>query len=238
MNLYNRTNTTKSFFIGFVIFLILMIIGNKSIDIVGRIFNGNKDENSIKKDKLNDIFEPSFKESSSNANKIEHLDSISMIYSNFKYGFSMDFPDNWNFDRGIAEHTVIRAGQKDSFMLAAIVITELKDKSQNSKDIWELWDDQEIGMADHVKNGFQKALNSDLLDFTWRKVFVNSRKAIETKSVYILKELDYEFEMLNIGYTITNSNNFIYNVTIKTPKFFYEMNPSRFDYMINNFVFL
>ena len=61
MNLYNRTNTTKSFFIGFVIFLILMIIGNKSIDIVGRIFNGIKDENSIKKDKLNDIFERAFR---------------------------------------------------------------------------------------------------------------------------------------------------------------------------------
>lgn len=161
-----------------------------------------------------------------------------MIYSNFKYGFSMDFPDNWKFDRGNAEHTVIRAGQKDSFMLAAVNVIELKDVPKSDFSLWKIWDNKELGMAEFMKNEFKKALNSDIIDYSWRKVYVNNREAIETKLNYILKELDYEFEMKYIAYSISNKNQFSYTVGIKTPKYFYEENPSRFDYLINNFVFL
>ncbi len=186
----------------------------------------------------NQIFAPSFKDSYLKGNEIEHLDSISMIYSNFKYGFSMDFPDNWKFDRGNAEHTVIRAGQKDSFMLAAVNVIELKEVPKSDFSLWKIWDNKEIGMAEYVKKGFKKTLNSEITDFTWRKVYVNNREAIETKCTYLLKELDYEFEMKYIGYSISNKNQFSYNLGIKTPKYFYDENPSRFDYLVNNFVFL
>ncbi len=186
----------------------------------------------------NQIFAPSFKKSNLNGNNIEHLDSISMIYSNFKYGFSMDFPDNWKFDRGNAEHTVIRAGQKDSFMLAAVNVIELKEVPKSDFSLWKIWDNKELGMAEFMKNELKKALNSEIIDYSWRKVYVNNREAIETKLTYILKELDYEFDMKYIAYSISNKNQFSYTVAIKTPKYFYEVNPSRFDYMINNFVFL
>jgi hypothetical protein len=86
----------------------------------------------------NQTFVPSFKDSNLNGNKIEHLDSVSMIYSNFKYGFSMDFPDNWKFDRGNGEHTVIRAGQKDSFMLVAVNVFELKAAPKSDFSLWKI----------------------------------------------------------------------------------------------------
>ncbi len=186
----------------------------------------------------NQIFAPSFKNSNLNGNQIEHLDSVSMIYSNFKYGFSMDFPDNWKFDRGNAEHTVIRAGQKDSFMLAVVNVIELKEVPKSDFSLWKIWDNREIGMAEYIKKGLIKTLNSEIVDFTWKKVYVNNREAIETKCTFILKQLDYEFEMIDIGYSISNKNQFTYMVGFKLPKYFYDENPSRFDYMINNFVFL
>ena len=70
------------------------------------------------------VIEPSLKEKVS---KDEHLDNKTNIYSSFKYGFAVDFPDNWTIDRGVSKNTIIRCVQKDSAISFSINVIEVKN---------------------------------------------------------------------------------------------------------------
>ncbi|MFW9878804.1 MAG: hypothetical protein ACFFG0_37470 [Candidatus Thorarchaeota archaeon] len=184
----------------------------------------------------NSDFEPSFKESNLQGNKVEHLDSTTMVYSNFKYGFAMDFPNNWSIDRGVSEHTIIRAGQMDSAISFSINVIELNDM-ESDISIWTLWDNKAMGLEENYRNALPKLVNSEIYNFNPRKVYISNREAIEIKFNYLVREVDTEYEMQCLFYSIYKIP-FTYTIGIHVPKLFYDNYPDRYNYMINNFVLM
>lgn len=180
--------------------------------------------------------EKSFKESKLQGTYIENLDSASMIYSNYKYGFAMDFPDNWSFDRGVSEHTIIRAVQYDSTISYSINVIELKDM-KSDVDIWTVWDNDFKGLEVNYKNMITKMVNTDIFNFSMRKVNISNRKAIEIQFSYLLKAVDVEQDMKSLFYQIYKLP-FVYTIGLHVPEAYYNLNPERYTYMINNFVFI
>lgn len=55
------------------------------------------------KDPMNDLFEPSYKEQKKNIEFSEYFDSLSNIYSNYKYNIAIRSPKNWKRDEGVSE---------------------------------------------------------------------------------------------------------------------------------------
>ncbi|MDQ2180850.1 hypothetical protein [Marinifilum sp. D714] len=185
----------------------------------------------------NSDFEPSYKQSYLEGNSVEHLDSISMIYSNFKYGFSMDFPNNWKTDRGTSEHTVIRGVQLDSAISFSINVIELKDMKSQDFNVWDLWDNKRFGMESNYRKMLPKLVNTDICNFSPRKVYVSNRKAIEIKFNYTVREVDMEFEMQSLFYSIYKMP-CTYTVGLQVPRVFYDENPQKYNYLINKFVLM
>lgn len=181
-------------------------------------------------------FEPSFKESSLHGNTVEHLDSNTLVYSNFKYGFAMDFPNNWSIDRGVSEHTIIRAGQMDSAISFSINVIELSDM-QSDIGIWTLWDNEAMGLEASYKNMLPKLVNSEIFNYKPRKVYVSNREAIEIRFNYLVREVDVEYEMQCLFYSIYMIP-YTYTIGMHIPRVFYDENPNRYNYMINNFVLM
>lgn len=181
-------------------------------------------------------FKPSFKESNLQGDMIEHLDSNTLVYSNFKYGFAMDFPNNWSIDRGVSERTVIRAGQIDSAISFSINVIESSDM-ESDISIWALWDNKDLGLEATFRNSLTKSVNSEIYNFNARKVYISNREAIQTKFNFLFKNVDVEYENQCLFYSIYRAP-FTYTIALHVPKILYDQNPQRFNYMINNFVLM
>jgi len=179
-------------------------------------------------------FEESFKEANLGGSSVEYLDSITMIYSNYKYGFSMDFPDNWTTDRGVSEHTVIRGVNIDSAMSFAINVLELTDMKDSGITLWTLWDNAESGMAESYRNMLSQSVNTTISNYVTRKVYVDNREAIEARFNYITRGVDYEFEVQSVVYSLYFMP-YMYTVGLNVPKIFYEPKRGYYDMLITKF---
>lgn len=178
-------------------------------------------------------FKPSFKESNLGGDKVEYLDSLTLIYSNYKYGFSMDFPDHWTTDRGVSEHTIVRGVQIDSAISFAINVIELSDMKDADITLWTLWDDKGSAMQESYHNMLSQSVNSNIYNYTTRKVHVDNREAIEAKFNYAEKEVDLEFEIQSIVYSVYIMPN-MFTIGLNVPKLLYDLNPDYYNPMINN----
>jgi hypothetical protein len=192
---------------------------------------------NIETNKNTSDFEPSYKESNLKGNSVEHLDSLTLIYSSFKYGFSMDFPNNWSIDRGVSEHTIIRGVQIDSSISFSVNVIELKDMKSKDLNIWDLWDNKSMGLEKNYRKMLPKMVNSDIWNFKPRKVYVSNKEAVEIKFNYIVREVDVEYEMQSLFYIIYRLP-YTYTVGLHVPKVFYDENPERHNFLINNFVLM
>ena len=193
-------------------------------------------QKSIQNQNNKNDFAPSFKEQNTSSDFVEHLDSTTLIYSNFKYGFSIDFPDNWDIDRGMAEHTIIRAAQKDSLFLFMVNVVETKD-TKSDISTWLLWDNKSFNMKEKYISSMKKSLNMDINNISTRKIYVSNNEAIEIKFTYLVKEIDFQYEMQSVFYYILR-NPYTYTIGIKAPKMFYDENPERFNHLITQFGFI
>lgn len=178
--------------------------------------------------------EESFKEAYLGGSPVEYFDSLTMIYSNYKYGFSMDFPDHWATDRGVAEHTIIRGARIDSATSFSINVIELSDMKDENITIWQIYDSDQSGVINSFKNMLSETLNSKIYNFTTRKVHVANQEAIEAKANYIIKEVDVEFENQFLAYFIYVMP-YMYSVGLHVPKAIYDNNQGYYNSMINNF---
>jgi len=180
-------------------------------------------------------FKPSFKESNSKGDFVDNLDSTTLIYSNYKYGFAMDFPDNWSIDKGVSEHTIIRGYRKDSAISLSINIIELNDVNLKELNIWDLWDNKSIGLEDNYHQMLSKIGSSKTYNYATRKVNISNREGIEISFNYTVKEVDVSYEMQSIFYSMYVSP-YTYTFALHVPKIFYDIEPDRYKYMINDFI--
>lgn len=180
-----------------------------------------------------DVFEPSFKEQDS---KIEFLDNKTKVYSSYKYGFTVDFPDNWTIDRGVSKHTIIRGVQKDSAISFSINVIEVKN-IKSTKNTWEFWDKNLENFRSNQFELLSQALNSKLSNYKNRKVYIYNTPAIETTFNFTNKNIDLEFEIDMIMYSVM-IDSFKYTITLSLPQLIYNENPFYFKSLIRNFKFL
>lgn len=192
-------------------------------------------EQNIKRKSSKDIFSPSSKELNEKDKFVEHLDSTTLLYSNFKYKFSVDFPDKWLLDRGVSEHTIIRGSQKDSAISFAVNVITLSEPAFVEKSIWDLWDMKELNMEENNKKMLTKNFQTSLNKYSSRRIYISNKKAIETSFSYIVKNVDFEFEIQCFFYSIYQSP-YTYTIGLQVPYDFYIETPDKYKYFISNFV--
>jgi len=190
-----------------------------------------KDARNKNPENSNSDFKPSYKESASPGDFSEHLDSTTLIYSNYRYGVAMDFPNNWEIDRGVSEHTIIRGGRKDSAISFAINVVELDDTSSSEITIWDLWDNEDLDLENIYLQMMIQAVNSEVHDYQFRKVYVSNREAMEIRFNYVNKDVDAEYNMQAIVYSIIIVP-FTYTIGIHIPELFYYLNQEKYNYLI------
>jgi hypothetical protein len=59
------------------------------------------------------------------------------VYRNKVYKFRVEFPKNWEFDKGTAKHTVARAINRNYVAVIAVTIMHLPDQPKNPNNIIE-----------------------------------------------------------------------------------------------------
>jgi len=59
------------------------------------------------------------------------------VYRNKIYKFRVEFPKNWEFDKGTAKHTVARAINRNYVAVIAVTIMHLPDQPKNPNNIIE-----------------------------------------------------------------------------------------------------
>ncbi len=149
----------------------------------------------------------------------------------------MDFPDNWDIDRGVSEHTIICGGIKDSAISLAVNVIELKDMSLSDINIWDLWDIKELDLEGVYRRSMTESVNSEIENINFRKVYVSNIEAIEIKFNYLNKDVDTEYEMQAIVYTVYIIP-YIYTIGLHILKMFYYLDIERYNNLIYDFSFI
>ncbi|MGV8946717.1 MAG: hypothetical protein ACOH1N_09835 [Lutibacter sp.] len=187
---------------------------------------------------IDNDFEKSFKKQE-NRHANEHLDSITNIYSNFKYYVAFDGPNNWKTDSGVSEHTIYRTYQQDSAIAFSINVIEIR-KSENDKneiDIWKLYQENRERMDYPFTTLIEEQLNTKINNFNSKKAYIKNNIALKRKMNYLIKDLDFEYDNTSISYQ-TIIKNFTYTFTLNLPTIFYNLNPEYYDEIFINIYFL
>tara|TARA_R110000737_G_scaffold212036_1_gene229570 strand:+ start:129 stop:920 length:792 start_codon:yes stop_codon:yes gene_type:complete len=197
---------------------------------------------NLKKSKDKDInssFEKSFKEDDEKSFK-EHIDSISNIYSNFKYSVAYDGPDKWKFDAGVGEHTIYRTFETDSattFSINVIEIKKNKIKKKNGATIWTMYQENKEQMDKPITKLLEEQLNTEIKDFAAKKTYLRNNVALRRSLNYMIRNLDYEYSNTLIMYQVL-IDNFTFTFSLNIPTDFYKVKPYYYEELFNNVYFL
>ena len=187
----------------------------------------------------NEGFMPSYKELSTDTNNvntfIEHFDSITNIYSNFRYGFSMNFPNNWDIDKGVSEHTIIRAYEKDSSISCAVNVIEIEMDKNSKQTMWSVLAKNEELIETQLKQMVEKSLKTKIDYYSLEKIYIKNYEALKREYTYTVKNLDYQFEMRTLMYQLINPP-YTYTVVLNVPNIFYTENPHRYNTIVDGFM--
>ncbi len=182
-------------------------------------------------------FEKSFKEQKGEG-FVEHLDSTTNIYSNFKYHVAFDAPNNWKTDLGVSEHTIFRTFQPDSSTTFSINVIEQKLSEKEKKiDIWELYQQYKEQFDYQIRTTLEKQLNTKMENLVSQKSYLRNNVSLKRKYNYKFRDLEYEYDVTNISYQ-TLIGDFTYTFTLSIPTIFYEERTEFYDNLFRNIYFL
>jgi hypothetical protein len=184
-------------------------------------------------------FEKSFKEQNIQEFN-EHIDSITNIYSNFKYNVAYDGPNKWNFDTGVSEHTIYRTYQPDSAISFSINVIEVKKSHLEKKqkmDIWVLYQQNKDQMDKALINLLEEQLNTKAEGFKASKAYLKNNVALKRNLNYMVRNLDYEYNNTTIQYQVL-IDNLTFTFGLDIPTMFYQKNPFYYEQLFNNVYFL
>lgn len=197
--------------------------------------------NSKKSDSknINSDFEKSFKEQE-NKKFNEHLDSITNIYSNFKYNVAYDGPNKWKFDTGVGEHTIYRTFEPDSAITFSINVIEVKKNTKKkNKDvtIWSMYLENKEQMDEPLTKLIEEQLNTKVEGFEAKKAYLKNNVALRRTLNYMIRNLDYEYSNTSVQYQVL-IDNLTFTFSLDVPTMFYEQKPYHYEEMFNNVYFL
>lgn len=168
----------------------------------------------------------------------ERIDSIHNTYSNFKYGFGIDFPDNWNMRKGMTEHTLIVGEVLDSAITFSVNVIDPKVSGEAKEyTIWDLWDVKELNIENTLLNNIESSINQEINQYEFRKVYVSNWEAIECTYNYLDRSVDYQVEMKSKSYSIMK-NGYSYTLGFSVPSTFYIENPDYYNNLVHKFIFM
>jgi len=197
--------------------------------------NSNK---SVSKQIDND-FGKSFKEDKGEEFNV-HLDSLTNIYSNFKYHVAFDAPDNWKTDVGVSEHTVFRTFQKDSSITFSINVIDMNltnNKLNSFEDIWDFYQKNKEQLDTPIISFFENQMNTNIKGYNCKKVFIKNKVCLKRMFYYKVKNLDLEYNIQTVSYQ-TFINDWSLTFTLSIPKIFYDENQNHWEMLFNNIYFL
>lgn len=199
-------------------------------------------QEKMKESDISDGFEKSYKAQKDEGNlpeHTEHFDSLKNIYSNFKYRFAFDAPDNWASDAGVSEHTIFRTYQADSAITFTINVIEIQDfkNSKSRPDIWELYQANKDEMDYPYKVIIPKQFKSEVKNFVAKKSYIKNQLSLKRSFSYMVRELDYEYSLTSIVYQ-TYLDKFTYTFKLDVPTMFYKENPDYYEDLFLNVYFL
>ncbi|WP_233899223.1 hypothetical protein [Tenacibaculum piscium] len=194
---------------------------------------------SSKPKNIDSGFEKSFKEQNENTFN-EHIDSITNIYSNFKYNVAYDGPDKWNFDTGVSEHTIYRTYESDSAITFSVNVIEVKKnsiKKNKNLNIWTLYQENKEQMDKPLTKLLEEQLNTKVEGFKATKAYLKNNVALRRTLNYMIRNLDYEYDNTVVQYQVL-IDNLTFTFSLDIPTMFYKENPYYYEELFNNVYFL
>ncbi|MCK8481675.1 hypothetical protein [Psychroserpens algicola] len=167
----------------------------------------------------------------------EEFDSLTNIYSNFKYHISFDAPDHWNTDHGTAKHTIFRGNDPELALTFSIVVVDLKTEQTHPTNAWEFYLKNKKKQDVELKNMVRTQFNSELQNYEATKGYI--RNFVSAKHSYdvLVRSTDLEYVNHVINHQIYRGN-YIYTVTAQMPKIVYDEQPDYFERLFNLVSFL
>lgn len=170
----------------------------------------------------------------------EHLDSLTNIYSNFKYHIAFDAPDNWKTDVGVSEHTIFRSFQKDSSITFSINVIDMKlsnYKVNSYNDIWEFYQKNKEQLDTPMISAIQNQLNTKVKGFNAKKTIIKNKVCLKRSFYYQVRDFDLVYDINTIQYQ-TFINDWTLTFSLSIPKVFYEENQDYWEMLFGNIYFL
>ena len=176
--------------------------------------------------------------SSQSQTEVERIDTINKRYSNFKYGFAIDFPDHWNMRNGLSKNTIVSGECLDSAITFSVVVIDPGSPDEMLKyNIWNLWDMKELYMDQVLQNNLEQATNQEIHNLEFRKVHVSNWEAIEATYTFLDRRVDYEVKMRGISHSIMK-HGYTYTLGLILPQQYYSTNQEYYNKLIHSFVLM
>lgn len=168
---------------------------------------------------------------------IEFYDSISNIYSNKKFGFSIKFPYGWSNDRGVSEHTIIRGYQEKNGASFSVNVIEVDVEKDVPFSMWKFYDENSVSLEKQFRNGMEDLYKTQLLDYSIKKVYIHNNEAIQRDFVYNYCHLESE-TLMKVIMCQTTKPPFAFTIGIQLPLTSFKEDPVFYSTLISEFKFV
>lgn len=186
------------------------------------------------------IFEKSYKQQKDEGLIEEfpiHIDSVKNIYSNYKYQFSFNGPDNFEFDEGINDHTIYRTFNRDSGITITINVIEVPKVDENEDlNFWDLYLSNKSLMDAQITELYEKFYNTPVEDYRASKSYVRNQVALKRTFRGKMIQEDFTYYIQTIMYQF-RFEEFVYTVGLDVPDVYYNINQDYYNRFISNFQF-
>lgn len=135
--------------------------------------------NKTEKDSQKILLKPSYKEQKKDNDYSDYFDTVSNIYSNYKYNIAIGTPKNWKKDKGVSEHTIFRTFQKDSGCSLSINVIETNYNVENS--YWVEYEKNKNSTEKKYKEIIEQQINSSIKNRFTKITFLKNFKSIKRK---------------------------------------------------------
>jgi hypothetical protein len=160
------------------------------------------------------------------------------LYTNNYFGVAIDFPNNWDADRGVAEHSLIRVFSADSGITMSINAIPIYDNqnSQPNFDIKTLSSEIEGGdLKSYLIKSITENTNRKINNFQLNDKKVGGNNYINYTYNYTDTYDDVEVPMISEVYQ-TLSFGTTFTISYSAPEFYY--NKDKFKNVITNTAFI
>lgn len=151
-------------------------------------------------------------------NELERWDSRNYVYSNFKYGFSIDLPSDifWQKTSGTSKHTIFKVVQPDTEMVMFVNVFDYRETGKELDDIWVFENEFKTIILPESRNLVSDNSQEKIVSQNIEKCVFSGRHAFKITAKSTLDDDRYSspVSMSTYDYTFMRSN-MMYTVSLK-----------------------